>query len=81
MLVVGLIYGRDIVIVSQGGVLPVVDGADGLVLDVNVNSAHIPYPKYLGMELGRVAEGQERQPGVNTGQVAFVGEARRNHEP
>lgn len=65
----------------QGGVIPVVNSADELVLDVNINLTHIPYPKYLGMELGRVAEGQERQPGVNTGQVAFAGKARRNHEP
>lgn len=65
----------------QGGVIPVMNSADELVLDVNINLTHIPYPKYLGMELGRVGEGQESQPGVNTGQVAFAGEARRNHEP
>lgn len=65
----------------QGGVLPVMFSADELTLDVNINSTHIPYPEYLGMELGRVAEGQERQPGVNTSQAAFAGEARRYHKP
>lgn len=65
----------------QGGVVPVVNGTDELVFDVNVNLTHIPYPKYLGMELGRIAERQERQPGIDTSQVAFAGEARRNHKP
>lgn len=65
----------------QGGVLPVMFGADELTVDVNINLIHIPYPEYLGVELGRVGEGQERQPGINTSQMAFTREARRHHEP
>lgn len=64
----------------QGGVLSVMYGANELMCDVNINSTHIPYPEYLGMELGRVGEGQERQPGINTSQMAFAGEARRHHK-
>lgn len=81
MLVVGLKYGGNVVMARQGGILSVVDGTNKLVLDININTTYVPYPKYFGMELGRVAKGQERQPGINAGQVTFAGETRRNHEP
>lgn len=61
----------------QGGVLPVMFGTNKLVLNVNIDFTHIPYPKYFGMILGCVTEGQKRQPGVNAGKVTLIGETRR----
>lgn len=60
MVVIGLKHGRDVVMAGQGGVKPVMNSANGLALDVNINLTHIPYSKYFGMVLGCVTEGQER---------------------
>lgn len=63
---------------GQGGVLPVMLSADELVLNVNKDLAYIPYSEYLRVKLGRVTEGQKRQPGVNAGQMTFIREAGRH---
>lgn len=80
MLIVGLIHGCDVIIMGQGGILPIVNGTNELTGFVNINFAYIPNSEYFGMKLGRITEGQKSQPGVSTGQMAFAGKTRRHHK-
>lgn len=80
MLIVGLIHGCDVIVAGQGGILPIMNGTNELTGFVNINGAHIPDSEYLGMKLGCITEGQERQPGISTGQMAFAGKTRRYHK-
>lgn len=57
MLIISLIHGRNVVIIRQGVVLPIMVSTNELFPNVNINLAHISYPKYFGVELCRVAKG------------------------
>nr|UNP34608.1 hypothetical protein HKBLJLKJ_00162 [Porcine reproductive and respiratory syndrome virus] len=80
MLIVSLVHGRNVIVAGQGGILPIMNSTNELMEFVNIDTTHIPDSEYLGMKLGCITEGQERQPGISTGQMAFVGKTRRYHK-
>lgn len=78
MLIVSLIHGRNIIVTRQGGVLSIVDSTNELLLDVNINLAHVSYPENFRMELCCVTKRQKRQPSIDTSQMTLIGKAGRH---